>query len=1392
MPVKGAGSASGPQRRLPVERARRPKKKREPVSSAFGGPLQKADFSQPQRKAQRKVERARARVPNPPTQTASVGDRPQTREEDAQRADAYKKTAAYRRSRNDAVAARRRQNLARALEALAQVKTLDEPPSGVERIASQVAGGAVDRAKTIAREGSKAALLVNPVTSVTAVEALVASRAGVDVDKELSGEGSAAKALTRLGDFYRRGAIPSTGAGPSIGQRVAGGGRLPRGTAAISPHAVAIADLPPAFGNFGADVAMAPSAIVSSVYVPAKAAAQAAGGDTRGLREYGRGIQQSDPLYAVGEAIVRGATGDTKGAGESISRAGRLANEHPGFAAAELYGVVKSLSRGTSRAISGSGRVARATGRATGSEALQAAGKRAYDYATPTNRPDAGIPGTAFKQSRRYSRGIVEKRIQVRRDAAKSRKAQALRDEAKADTERAAALRDHAETMGPEAPDRVRVIREADRLDAGAAGKVASAARIDPEIASSRKMGAVRRRVDVQREAANEGRMALVAETERDLTKILRGRRTVTHPKGEEPPALNPIAQAIVKADVEDLRAYRTELEDAYRSLSEDGDLRATNVKVREELTRAIDAEEKRPGTLKDSAERARAFSETVDRPLDEQLIELGIITRGRAEKSKVIPFAGRKGAVVDETPRPTIAGERRMQAKADRRQAAVDLGQAQRRLGEAQRRYVAQTANVRVAKAAGKDPTAAIRKAEEAKVVRDAARDAVRGQQARMTQSRMAVHEVNRETKGQPSKAPPGLVDPRGRKLSTEKLIEDISRERDAPASFVGQKPNVTGGGSFYRDPSREPSIPGRPRTEKATVGGLYDPSVEAMRASALSRANMVGAAKGFRDGIFEFAQRDKNGDVVPIRGADAARKAAEKATRETGIPHTAINALPWEANHAEMMLSEAGMEPALAFDAMKGAMLDGLDGKGRGEFVVVPKAFADRTRQHVELLGPGDGEKMAQAFRGAFSRTVLSTSLSPLVGNAVEAAFRTAVMHAGPLSYLTWRKVIKTLREVDPEAAARFEHAVVGRGRVTYEASSRYMNADQFDPTRSPNLRAMVKAAEKLRNTKGIAVFPAAWRMWTHFVFEFLNNRMIERPTQRLQAGKAIRDSGLLGGDRIISLGEESIMQAAKGLTETKQQVAFANALRDSFGAYRALPPWQKRWISTYTPFVAWWLNSARFLGLVLPRDHPVLFALTAQALQVVDDVDRQKSRPGWLRGTMVGGGIQWQASRNTPFGAFTDPEKTLAGLFLPQAMPGIAAFAYGIDWKGKPLRNPDGSEYTTAQKVWYVAKQIGASSVPAYAVPDRAKKYYEDPGVLLNAIRVRTPSDVTGAAEPKVKGTPSKSAPKRAPSDDIWGTLNQGATTQSGYEDLWEQVDRAAQSQTGYEDLWSRVQP
>ena len=47
----------------------------------------------------------------------------------------------------------------------------------------------------------------------------------------------------------------------------------------------------------------------------------------------------------------------------------------------------------------------------------------------------------------------------------------------------------------------------------------------------------------------------------------------------------------------------------------------------------------------------------------------------------------------------------------------------------------------------------------------------------------------------------------------------------------------------------------------------------------------------------------------------------------------------------------------------------------------------------------------------------------------------------------------------------------------------------------------------------------------------------------------------------------------------------------LNDAYGKYQGFSPAGQKAIAEYTPFAAWWLSAATFVGKVLPRDHPAL---------------------------------------------------------------------------------------------------------------------------------------------------------------------------------------------------------
>ena len=79
-------------------------------------------------------------------------------------------------------------------------------------------------------------------------------------------------------------------------------------------------------------------------------------------------------------------------------------------------------------------------------------------------------------------------------------------------------------------------------------------------------------------------------------------------------------------------------------------------------------------------------------------------------------------------------------------------------------------------------------------------------------------------------------------------------------------------------------------------------------------------------------------------------------------------------------------------------------------------------------------------------------------------------------------------------------------------------------------------------------------------------------------------------------------------------------ADAVLDAYGNYSRFSPGQRRLLAEYTPFLARTMpSSARFLGVVLPRDHPTLALLTANQRATADwrDAMGLDDLPSWLAG-------------------------------------------------------------------------------------------------------------------------------------------------------------------------------
>jgi hypothetical protein len=105
-----------------------------------------------------------------------------------------------------------------------------------------------------------------------------------------------------------------------------------------------------------------------------------------------------------------------------------------------------------------------------------------------------------------------------------------------------------------------------------------------------------------------------------------------------------------------------------------------------------------------------------------------------------------------------------------------------------------------------------------------------------------------------------------------------------------------------------------------------------------------------------------------------------------------------------------------------------------------------------------------------------------------------------------------------------------------------------------------------------------PRIWHGWTDLRVQ-PDQPPIESKFQTAMLGKAIRDSNLMDG-QTLKLSKVAVEQAARGLKNTNEQVAFGRAVDRMYGKYNKFSPEGRMALALYTPFVAWTLNAVKFV--------------------------------------------------------------------------------------------------------------------------------------------------------------------------------------------------------------------
>lgn len=380
--------------------------------------------------------------------------------------------------------------------------------------------------------------------------------------------------------------------------------------------------------------------------------------------------------------------------------------------------------------------------------------------------------------------------------------------------------------------------------------------------------------------------------------------------------------------------------------------------------------------------------------------------------------------------------------------------------------------------------------------------------------------------------------------------------------------------------------------------------------------------------------------------------------------------------------------------------------------KFGVVPKDAKIRLNKHRAVgTSPATMAKVMRRSRGALTQAVLPLSSKWLMGQGVEAGLRSAVAGAGPADLLRFKAVVKKLNAEKPGAGDELMMRVSGgqfglTGTAREFAQGQRSLADEFAGT---SMEKVGNAASRVGRTLPARAVKKGWGKYTNVMLDSVNG-VLENTARKAMAGQAIKDTF---GDRHVLTGltDKALDDAAKGLHGTESQVALGRAVDRMYGQYQKFSPDKRSLLLHWTPFLPWYLNTAKFLFRVLPADHPIKTALVADVGVATEQWRKDHglslrggaTKPAWMlggypsEGGPLGKGIV-PVGRFTPFGAGTDVPGSIASLTLPQLL-GPIKNAGGVDWKWQQLKMPGykGQPFTPSQKALRALVTAVESQVP-----------------------------------------------------------------------------------------------
>ena len=505
-------------------------------------------------------------------------------------------------------------------------------------------------------------------------------------------------------------------------------------------------------------------------------------------------------------------------------------------------------------------------------------------------------------------------------------------------------------------------------------------------------------------------------------------------------------------------------------------------------------------------------------------------------------------------------------------------------------------------------------------------------------------------------------------------------------------------------------PAIERRARTGVSYKNGTYDSSWGALTRQARKDASDIARHEGKDEIARRFGFGSYHSQEEAAKAADNFNHTpeGERITKALGnvVPHhVGPDRITGRGNMPTHQIGEILSH----FSLMEHKAIQELGPEGK--FRLMPEAITKRIAEHEKVSQPGKLTKAMQNYTGKWRSTALFTTPRWPVGVGQENAIRLAFANVNPFAMFGLGPAVKlgkSLRDqfnaIASDPAETEARRFVARAQLAAMDSGQHYGSYIYNAI--PHDEAVPAEAKSAMDAftehAPVSQTLKAWTGWRGFIGKDL--KKLESNTKLALRGKVALDEA----GRFFTQWRELLTrqdQAVKAYAKSKLTPAASAKLGEDTmklaGNWTTLTPEVHKAVQTYSPFGLWWLNSMKFVFQTLPRDHPFKTAALA-AMEAGTGVKPGEAQPEYLAGSIgvnlpIVGHVDITPLHYSPFGIGVEPEKTAAGMLLPQ-ISDAALTGVGINPLSYEPETPPGSA-----KVPPGIKFLkGAEEIPAGLIP------------------------------------------------------------------------------------------